>query len=81
MESVKFDKDSPEFKMFTDYWHLVQKYYKIGYTETDDVFNAYIEDVNNFMVKYGSIKLSDHIDHALMNYVNERRTFLRDKET
>ena len=56
MASVKFGKDSQEWKMFTEYWQLVQKYYEIE--KNDNYWNEMMKEFAEFGKKYKDIPLS-----------------------
>lgn len=47
MASVKFNKDSPEFTIFNEFWSLLQKYY-IPDT-SDEYWEAVIKDTDRFV--------------------------------
>lgn len=50
MASVKFEKGSEEWQMFTDFWTLCQKYWEIE--DSDEYWEKVIEATGEFHKKY-----------------------------
>lgn len=50
MASVKFEKDSEEWQMFTDFWALCQKYWEIE--DSDEYWEQSINAADDFCKKY-----------------------------
>lgn len=57
MASVKFDKNSKEFKMFGDFWALVQKYYIPE--ESSDYWASVIDDTDTFAKQFNEDECYD----------------------
>lgn len=50
MASKKFERDSSEFKMFTDFWQLSQKYWVME--DTTEYWESLTKDCDTFAKKY-----------------------------
>lgn len=50
MASKKFEKGSPEWEMFSDYWLLCQKYWEVE--ENDEYWNEAMQEAKEFRKKY-----------------------------
>ena len=50
MAGKKFEKGSEEWKMFTEFWQLSQKYWEPD--ETESYWNEMLEDTKRFMEHY-----------------------------
>lgn len=69
MAAVKFSKGSDEWMMFTDFWQLCQKHWKVE--QTDKYWEDAITDSNDFMEKYKSVPLSRRLATAFLNTQEE----------
>lgn len=72
MASKKFEKDSPEWNMFSDYWQLCQKHWEVE--DSDEYFSQALEDAREFRKKYEITNpiFSMEITLAFMNYINKK---------
>lgn len=67
MASKTLGKDTPEFKMFGEYFNLVQKFYL--HERTDEYWNALVESGNEFFNKWQKeVPLSRELVNAFLNY-------------
>lgn len=69
MASVKFNKDSPEFAIFNEFWALLQKYYIPE--ETDEYWENFVQDYDVFIKKH-----PESIARGLARFL---QTFLENK--
>lgn len=53
MAAVKFQKGSDEWKMFTDFWTLCQRFWNVE--NTDEYWKEFIDASNEFCEKYKEI--------------------------
>jgi len=66
MAGVKFNKDSPEWKMFTEYWAIVQKNYLPE--DSENYWENVINDLNIFILNYQG-RFARELAKALQNYL------------
>ena len=69
MAGVKFNKDSPEWKMFTAYWAIVQKYYEPE--DSEAYWQGLIDELNDFILKYQG-RFARELAKALQNYLEQK---------
>lgn len=77
MASRKFEKGSPEWNLFQEFWVLTQKFY--APEEGDEYWAALIEAVDVFYEKHKSVSLSKKLLFALVDDLEERMRFERKK--
>jgi hypothetical protein len=65
MASERFEKTSPEWMMFQDYWKLCQKYWIAD--GSDKYWEQLIRETNEFCEKYKNIRLSREIGTGLIS--------------
>ena len=65
MAEVKITKGSKEWTMFTDYWQLCQKYWRVE--DNDKYWESLLRDFNNFIKKYEEVVLARCIAEAFTN--------------
>lgn len=70
MAEVKFNKGSEEWMMFTDFWQLCQKYWKVE--SSDEYWDSLIDCMNDFCEKYKEIPLARKIAFALIETMEEK---------
>ena len=56
MAAVKFNKDSKEWQMFTDFWKICQKYWEVEIT--DGYWEGLVGEMRDFYNKYKDIELA-----------------------
>lgn len=67
MASKTLTKDTPEFKMFGEYYNLVQKFYIVE--RTDEYWDALVKEGNEFFDKWSkTVPISRELVNALLNY-------------
>lgn len=69
MSAVKFSKGSEEWMMFTDFWQLCQKHWKVELT--DKYWEDLISDADSFYAKYKMIPLARRMINAFLNVKEE----------
>lgn len=67
MATKSLTRDTPEFKMFGEYYQLVQKFYIVE--RTDEYWDALVKEGNEFFDKWkDSVPISRELVNALLNY-------------
>jgi len=69
---AEFDKESPEYKMFADYYSLTKRWY--GGVKDRQEYDIFASELNAFNEKYTKDKcgiLTRKLALALNNYVDE----------
>lgn len=67
MASKTLTRDTPEFKMFGEYYNLVQKFYIVE--RTDEYWDALVKEGNEFFDKWSkTVPISRELVNALLNY-------------
>lgn len=70
MSSVKFQKGSPEWYMFQDYWKLCQKFWIPE--KNDNYWDNMVNETREFMKKYEDIALASGLAIALIDDLENR---------
>lgn len=70
MSSVKFQKGSPEWYMFQDYWKLCQKFWIPE--KNDNYWENMVNETREFMKKYEDITLASGLAIALIDDLENR---------
>ena len=70
MAGVKLDKDSVEFQMFNDFWKIFQEYYYPD--RSDEYWDAFVKELDNFLVKYKNHSLARELTRLLDNYFEQK---------
>ena len=69
---AEFEKESPEYKMFADYYKLTKKWYE-GVKSVKE-YDVFAQDLQDFIAKYKGDRcgiLTRKLAIALNNYVDE----------
>lgn len=69
MAGKRITKGSEEWMMFTDFWQLCQKHWKVELT--DEYWEKLINDANTFYEKYKEIPLARRMINAFLNTQEE----------
>lgn len=69
MSEKRITKGSEEWMMFTDFWQLCQKHWKVELT--DEYWEKLIDDANTFYEKYKEIPLARRMINAFLNTQEE----------
>ena len=69
MAGTKFSKDSVEFKMFTEFWKILQDYYIPE--NSDEYWESFIKVQNEFIQKYDH-ELCRELSKLLVNYLEAK---------
>lgn len=72
MASKRFGKGSPEWKMFSDYWLLCQKYWEVE--DNENYFQKAMQEVKEFRKKYEKTNpiFSMEITLAFINTIDKK---------
>lgn len=71
MAGTKFSKDSVEFKMFTEFWKILQDYYIPE--NSDEYWEAFVKAQGEFIQKYDH-ELCRELSKLLVNYLERKNT-------
>ena len=69
MAEVRFEKGSDEWKMFTDFWRMCQKYW--GVENSDEYWDSLIDCTNEFYEKYKHIPLARRLALSLVDTMED----------
>lgn len=75
MATVKFEKDSLEWKMLNDFWLLMQNYYLPE--DSDDYWESEIHDTDEFMKAYKDHPMARRLAISLHNYLEEKHKAMK----
>lgn len=78
MAIVKFKGDSVEFKMFSEYWIICQKYWEVE--DTDEYWESLIKEAEQFFKKYKDVKLSKALIMGFLDTQEKIYKELKSKE-
>ncbi len=70
MAGVKFQKGSPEWYMFQDYWKLCQKYWIPE--SSDEYWDQMNVEISGFMGKYEDIALARELGSVLVTTLDSQ---------
>ena len=70
MRGTKFSKDSVEFKMFNDFWKILQDFYNPD--STDEFWEDFIKAQGEFVEKYNNL-LGRMLSNLLVTYLEKKQ--------
>ena len=70
MASVKFNKDSPEFKLLNEFWAFLQKFYIPE--DTDEYWQAFIVEYDEFIRRHPGDELARQLLKAFQIYLEKQ---------
>lgn len=70
MASVKFNKDSPEFKLLNEFWVFLQKFYIPE--DTDEYWQSFIAEYDEFIRRHPGDELARQLLKAFQIYLERQ---------
>lgn len=78
MAAVKFNKESAEWHMFTEYWKICQQYWEVE--NTDEYWEGLVQEAERFFKKYKNINLSKALIMGFLDTQEKIYKELKSKE-